>query len=360
MKAERQQQQQRATSHPQLRSRLPCTAAYRDGVKRVRANRAAANLPKFSKSAPSDVNTLLSPSIGPTSSKYYAAGTTSDSDAAAGNAGGGGKSVETVHAAGAAGSSSSCAAAAHLKDPEAIMPTAHGEATVLDGVGGSPSRPAAAAAAHDASLASLEHHKPPAMADGLVVDEDTDASNLLQFKETPEEVRTARACMCPARTSKRVADPLRPACTLRGRSGACAQRCSCARPSPGGWRRSAMAAWQRCPPSGALPGVGPVGGSAWVTRSRTHNHPALPCPAAHSIPFIYPPVRWYYVLVAYAMVPLFAVPNSYGCGLTDWDMASMYGKLALFVFAAWAGTSVSGVSAARLGVLGACSRMRGR
>jgi hypothetical protein len=40
------------------------------------------------------------------------------------------------------------------------------------------------------------------------------------------------------------------------------------------------------------------------------------------------------------VTPLFALPNSYGCGLTDWDCSSMYAKLALFVFAAWAGVEV--------------------
>jgi hypothetical protein len=35
------------------------------------------------------------------------------------------------------------------------------------------------------------------------------------------------------------------------------------------------------------------------------------------------------------------VQNSYGAGLTDWDNCSMYGKLALFIFAAWAGQEVS-------------------
>lgn len=59
------------------------------------------------------------------------------------------------------------------------------------------------------------------------------------------------------------------------------------------------------------------------------------------IPMVYTPVRWYYVAVAYLVTPLFALPNSYGAGLTDWDCASMYGKLALFVFAAWAGAEVS-------------------
>jgi len=55
---------------------------------------------------------------------------------------------------------------------------------------------------------------------------------------------------------------------------------------------------------------------------------------------VLPPVKWFYVLVAYLITPLFALPNSYGCGLTDWDMSSMYAKLALFIFAAWAGAEV--------------------
>lgn len=58
------------------------------------------------------------------------------------------------------------------------------------------------------------------------------------------------------------------------------------------------------------------------------------------IPMVYTPVKWYFVAVAYLVTPLFALPNSYGAGLTDWDCASMYGKLALFVFAAWAGAEV--------------------
>jgi hypothetical protein len=63
------------------------------------------------------------------------------------------------------------------------------------------------------------------------------------------------------------------------------------------------------------------------------------------IPMIFAPVKWYYVAVAYLVTPLFALPNSYGCGLTDWDCSSMYAKLALFVFAAWAGVEVRGFPA---------------
>jgi hypothetical protein len=53
----------------------------------------------------------------------------------------------------------------------------------------------------------------------------------------------------------------------------------------------------------------------------------------------YPPqIKWYMVLVAYLLAILLALPNAYGDGLTDWDMASMYGKLAILLFAAWGGS----------------------
>ncbi|TVU15142.1 hypothetical protein EJB05_38647, partial [Eragrostis curvula] len=43
------------------------------------------------------------------------------------------------------------------------------------------------------------------------------------------------------------------------------------------------------------------------------------------------------------MAPMLAFCNAYGVGLTDWSLASTYGKLAIFVFGAWAGKSHSGV-----------------
>ena len=55
--------------------------------------------------------------------------------------------------------------------------------------------------------------------------------------------------------------------------------------------------------------------------------------------------KWYMVLVAYALGPFIAIPNSYGTGLTDQDNCSMYAKVALFVFAAWAGEEGFGVIA---------------
>ena len=42
-----------------------------------------------------------------------------------------------------------------------------------------------------------------------------------------------------------------------------------------------------------------------------------------AIPMLYRPVKWYYVLVAYVIAPIFALPNAYGAGLTDWDNCSM-------------------------------------
>ncbi|KAK6127498.1 hypothetical protein DH2020_038742 [Rehmannia glutinosa] len=45
--------------------------------------------------------------------------------------------------------------------------------------------------------------------------------------------------------------------------------------------------------------------------------------------------------------------NAYGCGLTDWSLASTYGKLAIFVIGAWAGANHGGVLAG----LAACGVM---
>jgi OPT family oligopeptide transporter len=56
-----------------------------------------------------------------------------------------------------------------------------------------------------------------------------------------------------------------------------------------------------------------------------------------TVPFIVSAVKWYYVVVAYLVGPVFAFSNAYGCGLTDWSLASNYGKILLFIFATWAG-----------------------
>ena len=56
---------------------------------------------------------------------------------------------------------------------------------------------------------------------------------------------------------------------------------------------------------------------------------------------VFPPVKWYFVLVVELVAPAFAICNAYGAGLTDWNVASTYAKLCIFAFAAWAGNNVS-------------------
>ena len=71
------------------------------------------------------------------------------------------------------------------------------------------------------------------------------------------------------------------------------------------------------------------------------------------IPKIFHQMKWYYVLVIYIFAPVLAFCNAYGCGLTDWSLASTYGKLAIFAIGAWAGESHGGVLAG----LAACGVM---
>ncbi|KAF7017428.1 unnamed protein product [Triticum aestivum] len=62
-----------------------------------------------------------------------------------------------------------------------------------------------------------------------------------------------------------------------------------------------------------------------------------------TLPQIFPDLKWYYILVAYVFAPVLAFCNAYGTGLTDWSLASTYGKLAIFIFGAWAGAPHGGV-----------------
>jgi len=55
------------------------------------------------------------------------------------------------------------------------------------------------------------------------------------------------------------------------------------------------------------------------------------------IPIMFRQVRWYYVVVAYLLAPVLGFCNAYGTGLTDMNMGYNYGKIALFILAAWAG-----------------------
>ncbi|KAF3947689.1 hypothetical protein CMV_026207 [Castanea mollissima] len=72
-----------------------------------------------------------------------------------------------------------------------------------------------------------------------------------------------------------------------------------------------------------------------------------------TLPHIFHQLKWYYMLVIYIFAPTLAFCNAYGCGLTDWSLASTYGKLAIFTIGAWAGAAHGGVLAG----LAACGVM---
>ncbi|KAK4483234.1 hypothetical protein RD792_010417 [Penstemon davidsonii] len=56
-----------------------------------------------------------------------------------------------------------------------------------------------------------------------------------------------------------------------------------------------------------------------------------------AMPMIFPPLKWYLVLCSYIIAPALAFCNSYGTGLTDWSLASTYGKIGLFMIASLVG-----------------------
>ncbi|KAI3453325.1 hypothetical protein Pfo_009988 [Paulownia fortunei] len=56
-----------------------------------------------------------------------------------------------------------------------------------------------------------------------------------------------------------------------------------------------------------------------------------------AIPFIFPELKWYFVLMAYVFAPCLAFCNAYGAGLTDINMSYNYGKVGLFIIAALSG-----------------------
>ncbi|PWA91798.1 oligopeptide transporter, OPT superfamily [Artemisia annua] len=80
---------------------------------------------------------------------------------------------------------------------------------------------------------------------------------------------------------------------------------------------------------------------------------AIAAIATATLPQIFEPLEWYYIVVIYLFAPALAFCNAYGCGLTDWSLVSTYGKLAIFIVGAWAGKSQGGVLAG----LAACGVM---
>ncbi|KAI9087801.1 hypothetical protein K1719_030131 [Acacia pycnantha] len=80
---------------------------------------------------------------------------------------------------------------------------------------------------------------------------------------------------------------------------------------------------------------------------------AIAAVSVGTLPHIFHQLKWYYVLVIYILAPTLAFCNAYGAGLTDWSLASTYGKLAIFTIGAWAGAAHGGVLAG----LAACGVM---
>lgn len=71
------------------------------------------------------------------------------------------------------------------------------------------------------------------------------------------------------------------------------------------------------------------------------------------LPHIFHHLKWYHIIVIYVFAPVLAFCNAFGCGLTDWSLASTYGKLAIFTIGAWVGASHGGIIAG----LAACGVM---
>ncbi|KAL6219744.1 hypothetical protein ACLB2K_007503 [Fragaria x ananassa] len=55
-------------------------------------------------------------------------------------------------------------------------------------------------------------------------------------------------------------------------------------------------------------------------------------------------------LMSYIIAPVLAFCNAYGCGLTDWSLASNYGKIAILIVSALVGEKEGGV----IGGLASC------
>ncbi|KAE9595364.1 hypothetical protein Lal_00031360 [Lupinus albus] len=64
-----------------------------------------------------------------------------------------------------------------------------------------------------------------------------------------------------------------------------------------------------------------------------------------TVSHIIPQLKWYHILVAYLIAPIVAFCNAYGCGLTDWSLASNYGKIAIIIFSSWVGLPNGGIVA---------------
>ncbi|CAN1838942.1 Probable metal-nicotianamine transporter YSL6, partial [Linum perenne] len=88
------------------------------------------------------------------------------------------------------------------------------------------------------------------------------------------------------------------------------------------------------------------------TWSAASGYVCLAAISTATMPIIFPPLKWYLVLACYLIAPALAFCNSYGTGLTDWNLTSTYGKIGLFVIA-----SIIGPDGGVVGGLAACGVM---
>ena len=75
---------------------------------------------------------------------------------------------------------------------------------------------------------------------------------------------------------------------------------------------------------------------SWFAAS---GYVALVAISTATMPIIFPPLKWYLVLGSYIIAPALAFCNSYGTGLTDWNLTSTYGKIGLFIIASFVGSN---------------------
>ncbi|GJM90010.1 hypothetical protein PR202_ga06246 [Eleusine coracana subsp. coracana] len=61
------------------------------------------------------------------------------------------------------------------------------------------------------------------------------------------------------------------------------------------------------------------------------------------IPSLYPQLRSYHVAIIFSALPFFAFCNVYGLGMTDMNLSSTYGKLAMLIFGSCVGINYGGV-----------------
>ncbi|KAK3151964.1 hypothetical protein QOZ80_2BG0152680 [Eleusine coracana subsp. coracana] len=61
------------------------------------------------------------------------------------------------------------------------------------------------------------------------------------------------------------------------------------------------------------------------------------------IPYLYPQLRSYHVAIIFSALPFFAFCNVYGLGMTDMNLSSTYGKLAMLIFGSCVGINYGGV-----------------